>query len=51
MQHRRYANIFGIGDINGVPKGKTAASVKWQAPVAVANLIDRDRGARDERAL
>jgi len=40
MQHRRYANIFGIGDINGVPKGKTAASVKWQAPVAVANLID-----------
>ena len=25
---RRYANVFGIGDINGVPKGKTAASVK-----------------------
>jgi sulfide:quinone oxidoreductase len=39
MQHLRYPNIFGIGDINGVPRGKTAASVKWQAPVAVDNLI------------
>ena len=39
MQHLRYSNIFGIGDINGVPRGKTAASVKWQAPVAVDNLI------------
>lgn len=28
-----------MGDINGVPKGKTAASVKWQAPVAVDHLI------------
>jgi sulfide:quinone oxidoreductase len=39
MQHLRYPNVFGIGDINGVPRGKTAASVKWQAPVAVDNLI------------
>lgn len=49
LQHRRYANIFGIGDINGVPKGKTAASVKWQAPVAVSNLIDVIEG-REMRA-
>ncbi|TVR07373.1 MAG: pyridine nucleotide-disulfide oxidoreductase [Salinarimonadaceae bacterium] len=39
MRHTRYPNVFGIGDINGVPRGKTAASVKWQAPVAVTNLI------------
>lgn len=39
LRHSRYANIFGVGDINGVPKGKTAASVKWQAPVAVDHLI------------
>ncbi len=39
LQHLRYPNIFGVGDINGVPRGKTAASVKWQAPVAVDNLI------------
>lgn len=39
LQHLRFPNVFGVGDINGVPKGKTAASVKWQAPVAVENLI------------
>jgi sulfide:quinone oxidoreductase len=38
MRHRRFPNVFGIGDVNGVPKGKTAASVKWQAPVAIGNL-------------
>lgn len=39
LRHRRYPNVFGIGDVNGVPKGKTAASVKWQAPVAIDNLM------------
>jgi len=39
LRHVRYANVFGVGDIAGVPKGKTAASVKWQVPVAVAHLI------------
>jgi sulfide:quinone oxidoreductase len=39
LRHVRFANVFGVGDINGVPKGKTAASVKWQAPVAVDHLV------------
>lgn len=39
LRHKRYANVFGIGDIAGVPKGKTAASVKWQVPVAVDHLV------------
>lgn len=39
LRHVRYPNIFGVGDINGVPKGKTAASVKWQVPVAVDHLV------------
>jgi len=39
LRHLRYANVFGVGDVNGVPKGKTAASVKWQAPVAVDHLV------------
>ena len=37
--HQRYPNVFGVGDVAGVPKGKTAASVKWQVPVAVDHLI------------
>lgn len=39
LRHRRYPNVFGVGDVAGVPKGKTAASVKWQVPVAVDHLV------------
>lgn len=39
LRHVRYRNIFGVGDIAGVPKGKTAASVKWQVPVAVDHIV------------
>ncbi|GAB1388277.1 MAG: filamentous hemagglutinin [Rubrivivax sp.] len=38
LQHRRYANVFGVGDINGTPRGKTAATVKKSAPVVAGNL-------------
>ena len=31
--------IFALGDVAGVPKGKTAASVKWQVPVVEDHLI------------
>ena len=39
LQHRRYKNIFGIGDVCGIPKGKTGGSVRHQAPVVVENLL------------
>jgi sulfide:quinone oxidoreductase len=39
MQHRRYPNVFGAGDVVGTPLGKTAASVKAQAPVVADNLV------------
>ena len=39
MQHRRYPEIFALGDVAGVPKGKTAASVKWQVPVVEDHLV------------
>ena len=39
LRHQRYPNVFAVGDIAGVPKGKTAASVKWQVPVAVEHLL------------
>ena len=38
MQHKRYPNIFGLGDSVGTPIGKTAASVKSQIPVITQNL-------------
>lgn len=39
MRHLRYPEIFALGDVAGVPKGKTAASVKWQVPVVEDHLI------------
>ncbi|MBX3660948.1 MAG: NAD(P)/FAD-dependent oxidoreductase [Burkholderiales bacterium] len=38
LRHRRYPDIFGCGDINGTPRGKTAATVKKGGLVAAANL-------------
>ncbi|MEJ6388720.1 NAD(P)/FAD-dependent oxidoreductase [Gymnodinialimonas ulvae] len=39
LQHLRFPEIFALGDVAGVPKGKTAASVKWQVPVVEDHLI------------
>ncbi len=40
LRHRRFPNVFGLGDINGTPKGKTAATIKKSAPLVAQNLID-----------
>ncbi|MGH1414064.1 MAG: FAD-dependent oxidoreductase [Pelagimonas sp.] len=39
LRHLRYDTIWTLGDVAGVPKGKTAASVKWQVPVVEDGLI------------
>jgi sulfide:quinone oxidoreductase len=39
LRHRRHPEIFALGDVAGVPKGKTAASVKWQVPVVEDHLV------------
>ena len=44
LRHPRYPNVFAVGDIAGVPRGKTAASVKWQVPVVAENLIAETAG-------
>ena len=49
LRHRRYPNVFGIGDVNGTPRGKTAATVKKSAPVVAQNLVDAIAG-RDPSA-
>lgn len=38
MQHKKYANIFGLGDVAGVPTAKTGAAIRKQVPVVVDNL-------------
>ena len=50
LQHRRHPNVFGIGDINGTPRGKTAATVKKSAPIVAHNLVELIAGRQpDER--
>ena len=44
LQHKRYPEVFGIGDVIGAPINKTAASVKAQAPVVEANLLSAIQG-------
>ena len=39
LQHRRYENVFGIGDVCGIPLGKTGGSARHHGPVVVGNLI------------
>jgi sulfide:quinone oxidoreductase len=39
LQHKRYANVFALGDVAGTPNAKTGAAVMKQAPTVVANLL------------
>ncbi|MGD9863614.1 MAG: FAD/NAD(P)-binding oxidoreductase [Pseudodonghicola sp.] len=50
LRHRRYDTIFAVGDVAGVPKGKTAASVKWQVPVVEAHLVAQIAGDTTDAA-
>ncbi|MSR14201.1 MAG: NAD(P)/FAD-dependent oxidoreductase [Gammaproteobacteria bacterium] len=39
LQHVRYPNIYSLGDASSLPTSKTAAAVRAQGPVLVANLL------------
>lgn len=40
LQHQDHKNIFGIGDVTGVPNSKTGAAIRKQAPVVAQNICD-----------
>ena len=39
LQHRRYENVFGIGDVCGIPLCRTGGSARHQGPIVVGNLV------------
>ena len=39
LQHTKYKNIFGLGDVTNVPTSKTGAAIRKQAPVVVQNML------------
>jgi sulfide:quinone oxidoreductase len=38
-QHPRYANVFALGDVAGLPTSKTAGAVRGEAPVTATNVL------------
>jgi sulfide:quinone oxidoreductase len=39
LQHTKFPNIFGIGDVTSTPNAKTAAAVRKQAPIVASNIL------------
>ncbi len=39
MQHKRFPNVFSLGDVAHLPTAKTGAAIRKQAPVLVENLL------------
>ena len=50
LQHLKYPNIFGVGDVTGVPNSKTGAAIRKQYPVVVKNLISAMNGMKLDEA-
>lgn len=38
LQHKKYANVFSLGDVAAIPTGKTGAAIRKQVPVVVDNI-------------
>jgi sulfide:quinone oxidoreductase len=39
LRHKRYPNIYGLGDAANTPNAKTAAAARKQAPVVAENVL------------
>jgi sulfide:quinone oxidoreductase len=39
MQHVKYPNVFGLGDVAALPTAKTGAAIRKQAPIVVDNIM------------
>ncbi|KAF2169430.1 hypothetical protein M409DRAFT_36161 [Zasmidium cellare ATCC 36951] len=47
-QHKKYSNVWSLGDASSLPTSKTAAAITAQAPVLVKNLINAIDGTPSE---
>ncbi|EMT51294.1 MULTISPECIES: NAD(P)/FAD-dependent oxidoreductase [Brevibacillus] len=39
LQHKRFGNVFGVGDCTNLPTSKTGAAIRKQGPIVVQNLL------------
>ncbi|MCB9225135.1 MAG: FAD/NAD(P)-binding oxidoreductase [Crocinitomicaceae bacterium] len=38
LQHKKYANVYGMGDVAALPTAKTGAAIRKQVPVVIDNI-------------
>lgn len=51
LQHNKYANIFGLGDVAALPTAKTGAAIRKQVPIVVENIVSlMDHNSVDNRS-
>lgn len=50
LRHKKYANVFALGDACNSPNSKTAAAARKQAPIVAENLLAVIDGAPPEFA-
>ena len=48
LRHRKYPNVFALGDVGNMPNAKTAAAARKQAPVVAHNVLATRGQARGE---
>jgi sulfide:quinone oxidoreductase len=50
LRHKKYHNVWSVGDAASVPTSKTAAAITAQAPVMVSNMLLSMEGKEPEQA-
>lgn len=46
LQSPKFSNVFGIGDVTGIPNAKTGAAIRKQVPLMIENLIEVIQGQK-----
>lgn len=47
LQHKKYPNVFGLGDVAALPTAKTGAAIRKQAPIVINNMLKLMNGAKE----
>lgn len=50
LQHNRFPNVYGLGDVTALPTAKTGAAIRKQAPVVVSQILSVT-GEKSEKKL
>lgn len=40
LQHKKYPNIFSLGDVAALPTAKTGAAIRKQVPIVIDNIVN-----------